>query len=97
MAEQQLYGSNVAALLQQVHGEGVSQRMRSNRFGNVAESVRPLASLLNRVLADVLPGFIAREQPVLGPFHAPPLTQGREQLRREHHIAIFLSLALLDT
>lgn len=35
--------------------------MRRNRFWNVAEAVSLFASLLNRVFADVLAGFIAGE------------------------------------
>ncbi len=37
------------------------------------------------------------EQPVLGPSQAPVRAQDAEQLRREHHGAIFTTLAVLDT
>ena len=40
-----------------------------------------LACVLNRVSGDVLARRIAGEEPVLGPFHPPPVTQSRQQFR----------------
>jgi hypothetical protein len=43
MAKQQLDGAHVGALLQQVHGEGVTQGVRRDGLGNVAEPMGFLA------------------------------------------------------
>src|SRR5713226_1638547 len=71
--------------------------MGCDRFGNSAEAVSLLARLFNRIFADVLPRLITWKEPVLGSFQTPPVTQGYQHLRREHHVTIFLSLALLDS
>ena len=55
-----------------------------------------LTRLLHRVLGDVLARDVARKEPVLRLFHSPPLTQDLQELRREHHVTIFLSFTLLD-
>jgi hypothetical protein len=55
-----------------------------------------LASLLHSILGDVLPQYVAREQPMQGPYEPPPLAHGDEELRREHDVAILLSLPLID-
>src|SRR5260370_36643644 len=65
-------------------------------LGNVAEPMRLLASLLHSILGDVLPRYVAREQPMQGPYEPPPLAQGDEELRREHDVATLLSVPLID-
>jgi hypothetical protein len=52
--------------------------------------------LLHGILADVLARDVTRKEPLLGPFHSPPVTQDFQQLRRQHHVAILLTLALID-
>ena len=46
---------------------------------------------------DVLARNVAREEPIGGSCHSPPVAQGFQQFRREHDVAILLALALLDT
>src|SRR5216684_3275150 len=55
-----------------------------------------LALSLHRGSGDVLVWPIARKEPVLRSFRSPPGTQDLQELRREHYITVFLSLALFD-
>src|SRR5580700_603628 len=75
VTEQQLNGPDIGTRFEQVNGECVTQAMRLERLGNVAESMRLLASLLHSILGDVLPRSVAREQPMAGSCHSPPLAQ----------------------
>jgi hypothetical protein len=59
--------------------------------------MRVLANRFYSVPADVAAGSIAREEPPFGLFHSPPVAQDLEELWGEHDIAIFLSLAELDS
>src|SRR6516162_10076254 len=66
MAEQQLDGTNVGALFQEVDGKSVSKRMRRDRFRDLANTVGLLALLLNRKSCDVPAREVSWEEPVLG-------------------------------
>src|SRR5881409_3860818 len=70
--------------------------MGRDRFGYPAWPACFLTGILHGGLADVSAGKVAREKPLLWLFHAPPVSEDFQQLRREHHIAIFLALALVD-
>ena len=71
-------------------------RMWGDGFGDAGGSMRFSARQLHSVPGDVAARDIAWEEPRLGLFHAPPLPQDFQQLGREHDVAIFLPLALLD-
>jgi len=75
MTEQQLNGTNVGALFQQVNGKSVSKRMRRDRFWDLANTVGLLALTLDRKSCDVLAWEVSWEKPVLGLFDSPPSTQ----------------------
>src|SRR5215469_1200983 len=96
MAEQQLDGTNVGALFQEVDGKSVSKRMRRDRFRDLANTVGLLALLLNRKSCDVPAREVSWEEPVLGLFDSPPGTQDLQEFRREHNVAVFLPFTLLD-
>src|SRR6516164_5965424 len=53
MTEQQLNGTNVGALFQQMDGKSVPKRMRCDRFRDLANTVGLLTLLLNRKSCDV--------------------------------------------
>ena len=74
----------------------MAQAVRRDRLGNVAEPVRFLADQLHRILGNVPSLYVAREEPIAGSCHAPPLAQVNEEFRRERDVAIFLSLTLID-
>ena len=75
MTEQQLNGTNVGALFQQVDSKCVSKRMRRDGFRDLANTVGLLTLLLNRRSCDVLAREVSWEEPVLGFFDSPPSTQ----------------------
>jgi hypothetical protein len=94
--EQPLDGAQVGAGFQQVGGEAMTKAVGRDRFGNAAASVRLSAGVLHRRFGDRAAGAIAREEPPLGPSHAPPDAQQLQQLGREHHVAVLGALALAD-
>ena len=71
--------------------------MGSNRFGNGTPAACFLAGQLNRILADVPALNVAWKEPVPGLLHSPPVAQDLTQLRRQHHVAVFLTLTLVHT
>ena len=75
MTEQQLNGTNIGALFQQVNRKSVSKRMRRDGFRNLANTVGLLALTLDCKSCDVLAREISWEEPVLGLFDSPPSTQ----------------------
>src|SRR5712664_654766 len=97
MAEQELNGADVGALFQQVNREGMTQRMWGDGFRNLTNMVGYLALALNRASCDVPAREVTWKEPVLGLLDSPPGTQDLQELRREHHVAIFFPFALLDT
>jgi hypothetical protein len=68
--------------------------MRSDRFGNPANSMRLLARVLHRRPGNVVADSIAREEPLLGLVDWPPAAQDLQQLWGKHDIAIFLPLCV---
>src|SRR5580700_2041289 len=96
MSQEQLNGTDVCALLEEMDRKCMSQRMRGDGFGNVAEGARVLARMLNRIFADVLLQPIAGKEPMWWFFQTPPVTEDGKQFGREHHVAILHSFALLD-
>jgi hypothetical protein len=79
-----------------VDGKGVTQRMRADRFGKAAAPVALLAGVRDGHRGDVTAGLIPGKEPPPGCGHAPPSAQHLQQLGREHHVTIFLALALFD-
>ena len=75
MTEQQLNRTNVDALLQQVNGKSVTQRMGRDGFRNLANPVDLLALQPDRASGDVLAREVAWEEPLSGPLYSPPGTQ----------------------
>ena len=52
MAEQELNGSQIRTGFEEMDGEGVSQRMRRDRFGEAGQTMRLLAGCFYRILRD---------------------------------------------
>ena len=96
MTEQQLNGTNIGALFQQVNRKSVSKRMRRDGFRNLANTVGLLALTLDCKSCDVLAREVSWEEPVLGLFDSPPGTQNLQEFRREHRVPIFPPFTLLD-
>src|SRR5258708_32923664 len=67
--------SRLAATRHSQEGEIVPQAMRWDWFGNPANSVRLLASVLHRVPCGMTAGYLTREQPLPRLCFSAPLTQ----------------------
>ena len=96
MAEQQLNGADIGAGFQQMNREGMAQRMRRDRLGEVGAPMCLLTSVFDGISRDRLARVTAREEPVLRAHGLPVAAQDIQQLRREHDVAILLAFALLD-
>ena len=75
MTKEDLDGTHVSTGFQQVNGEGVSKAMRRDWFGNIGTLMRPMADLLYGESADVAADSIAREEPLFGLVHSPPVLE----------------------
>lgn len=67
-----------------------------NRFRNARPTPRLLAFAPDGATPDRLVGLCAGKEPACGSTQVPPVTQQVEQRGREHHVAIFEALPLLD-
>ena len=94
MTQQQLDRAHVGARFQQMHGKGMPQGMRRNRFGDTATPTRLLARLLYGAPADMVVELIAREKPPPGSVHSPPVAQDLQQLWGKHDIAVYAPLCV---
>jgi hypothetical protein len=100
--EQHLDDPDVDAVLQQVGGEAVAQRVRPDPLGNVGGLRRLDDDAVELPRADRLHRMLPRKQPAVAMHHAllptdlPPLTQESEQILGEHGVAIAPALAALD-
>lgn len=102
MAEQYLDDTDIDAILKQMRGEAVPQRMRADRLVDL----RCLCSSFNDPAqlprANRLVTGMPWKQPAtclhhtLGASLLPPRPQQGEQVRREHSVAVAAALALLD-
>src|SRR2546425_2376136 len=97
MAQQQLNRADVRSRFQQMHSERVTHRMGADWLADAGESARLLAGEFDCASADRLAGNVTLEEPPLRPHCSPVVAQRLQQLGREHHVSILLSLALIDT
>ena len=96
MPEQELNRAQVGPRLEEMDGKGMPQRMGRDRLGKARASGGDAAGAPDRVASDRLLRALAGKEPVPGPVDLPPGAQDLEQLRREHHVAVLLPLALRD-
>ena len=96
MPEQELNRAQVGARLEEMDREGMPERVWRNRLGELRASDGAPAGMLDRFRRDRLLRALAGKEPVPGPVDLPPGAQDRQQLRREHHVAVLLPLTLLD-
>src|SRR5580698_8524503 len=100
--EQHLDDADIDAVLEEMGGETVPQRVRSDPFGDLRGLRRLDDDAMELPGADWLHGVLSWKQPTVAMHHAllvpdfPPLTQQGEQIRREHGIAIPATFATLD-
>src|ERR1044072_609754 len=75
-------------------GETVAQSAYRDWLLQTSGFTSLATSLYRGVITDRLFRMFAREEPGLRPFALPIATQDSQQSRREHHVAIFPTLAL---
>ena len=96
MPQQQLNGADVRAGFQQVHGEGVSERMRRHRLRETAATTGLAAGAVDDPARRRALGVMTGKEPVLRLADSPPVAQHRQQRRGEHHIPVPLPFPLDD-
>jgi hypothetical protein len=96
MTEQQLNSTHIRTSFKQMDGEGVAQRMRCDRLSQARTTMSYATGQTNSVAGQRPTWDLPWEQPSHG-FHQPPVAAQRvQQFGREHDVAIFLTLSLLD-
>jgi hypothetical protein len=96
MAEQNLDHTNIDVLFQKMGGKAVSQRVQGDTLLDVGHMDRGMAGAVELARRHRLHRITARKQPAPWVSCLPPGAQKREEVRRQHDIAIFAALALLD-
>ena len=93
MAEQDLNDGQTYAVVEQVRGESVSERMRVQRLVDTGSPRRLLTGIENALASDRASWFSAGEEPVRGLFPSPVSDQHLAKRVGEHRLAVFVSLA----
>ncbi len=96
MAEQHLNDPDVGLVLQQMAGEGMAQRMGRDALLDPGNLRRAPNGPADDVGGERIACDHAGEQPVFGMGKAVPFTQHRQQIGRQHDVAVLVALALLD-
>jgi hypothetical protein len=95
VAEQDLNHANIDVLLEQVGGEAVPQGVRRDALGDARQARGGVDGAPKLAGGHRVDRVLAGEEPSLRPRRPPPVAQQFEQLRRQHHVPVPLSLALL--
>jgi hypothetical protein len=96
VAQQFLQGGQVGAVLQQVGGETVPQRVHARLLAQAGGAHGAVAQTLHLPSADVPGRPLAGEQPLPGSMGAPVLPQALQQHHRQGHQAILVALGSAD-
>ena len=80
----------------QMGGEAVAQRMDSDRLAELRSRPRGTAGGLQYARIERPAVILARKQPMRRPCFPPIGAQHREELRRQHDVAVAAALALVD-
>ena len=94
--EQDLDRAEVGTGLEQVGGEAVSQGMHMDVLAQSRSLQGTPADHLDGARADRPVGLAPREEVRLGPVLRPVRAGDGQESRREHHVAVLVSLALAD-
>ncbi len=95
MSEQELDGADIGARLQEVDRKSVPKRVRRDWLGDSGAPASCFACHLHSPPGHRVARMVAREQPFLRPRNPPIGAQAVQQFGRQHHVAVFLALALL--
>src|SRR5215467_13813489 len=97
VTEQNLDHADVDVLLQEMGGEAVPQRVERYALVDLGYLSCCMASAIELAHREMVDPVLSGKQPSLRPCCPPPGAQQFEQMRREHHVAVFVALALLHT
>src|SRR5271155_4043257 len=96
MSQQDLDHPDIGVLLQQMRRKAVTKGMRGHRLadlGHLGGGIAGAPELARRHRVDRVH---SGKQPALGACRLVPGAQQLEQMRRQHHVAVFVALALFD-
>src|SRR5215467_6173496 len=78
-------------------GEAVPQRVERYALVDLGHLSCCMASAIELAHREMVDPVLSGKQPSLRPCCPPPGAQQFEQMRRQHHVAVFVALALLHT
>src|SRR5208283_2482069 len=93
--EQHLDDAYVGLLFEQMRGEAVPQGMHAHALVDPGAPRGRVYGVVKPPHGEGLARNTARKQPFPWPFDQPPPPQQIEQLLRQHHVAVFVALALI--
>ena len=96
VAQQHLDHADVDAALQQMGGEAVPQDVDGHLLADPRRRPRRPAGRMQRRRLDRAGRVAPRKQPLLWTRQPPVGAQDRQELRRQHHVALLAALAVLD-
>src|ERR1700704_4393021 len=94
--EQHLDHSDIDVLFEKVGGEAVPQGVERHALVDLGPLGCGMAGTIELARRHRLHAVAPWKQPALRSCHLPPGAQQIEQMRRQHHVAVFTALALLD-
>ena len=97
MAEQHLDDADIGAVLEQMRGEAVPERVDRHPLVDAGGGPRRAAGRIQHLHVDGAIGVPAGKQPALRLRQTPVDPQDAQKLRRQHHGAVLAALAMLDT
>jgi len=94
--QQPLNDDQIDAIVQQMRGKGMPQRMRMHRFGDRGQSRRLPAYPENRSGGKRTICLVSREEPVGGVFPPPVGDEHFAERVRQHDLPVFATLAIAN-
>jgi hypothetical protein len=96
MAEQDLDQPDIGVLFQQMRRKAVTKRVRGHLLADLGHVGRGMACAPELARRHRVDRVHSGKQPTLWACCLVPGTQQLEQMRRKHHVAVFVALALFD-
>ena len=93
VAQQLLDHDQVDAVIQQMRGKGMPQRVRMHGFGDPGQFRRFSAGKEDGLGCERATGLAAREKPFCGAFPPPPGHQHVAERIRQHDLSVFAAFA----
>src|SRR5260370_29738031 len=94
--EQHLDHSDIDVLFQKMGGKAVPECVRRYPLVDPGHVGSRMTGAIELASGERIDGVLPRKQPPLWPARLAPSPQQLEQMRRQHDVAVFVALALLD-